>query len=375
MKIPKKIWIPVTILLVSTAIVVPILVTQLKEKPVEPILITNNEEFLRYDFDGSGTVDDPFLIENLQISKGEFENQAGIQISFTTYYFIIRNCEIDGFYHGIYIDRVGSGTALIVNNTLKGTSLYGNGVHTHQTSSNVIQQNTIHEFFSGVSVYQSTHTIISDNTCFHNQDGIYLTGTQYVTIKNNNCSFNMWGYAEYLTSHSYVYNNWFEGWYFSQEPEFGSNGVAAQHVSCENITFTNNTCTAFPDGGIEVLSTHNSNFSYNTIYENQGMVEGLGSYFYNSDYNVFTYNLVTLSIEEGIIFQNSNNNTIHHNAFIDNGEGVEDHALEITSEYNVWYDTVLLAGNFWGGWDYNNPYPITGSSSTDLYPLSYNPLI
>jgi len=56
----------------------------------DPIEITSDEDFLA--FPGSGTYEDPYLIENYNITSS---TSFGIHITSTTKHFLIRNCYID----------------------------------------------------------------------------------------------------------------------------------------------------------------------------------------------------------------------------------------------------------------------------------------
>jgi hypothetical protein len=54
----------------------------------EPIVIHNNSDFSDQGWPGSGTFDDPYVIEGFNIT----DNATGISIRNTTVYFEIRNC-------------------------------------------------------------------------------------------------------------------------------------------------------------------------------------------------------------------------------------------------------------------------------------------
>ncbi|MHA2297124.1 MAG: hypothetical protein ACXADA_13940 [Candidatus Hodarchaeales archaeon] len=89
--------------------------------PHQPINIESNGDFVTLGVDGSGTSDDPYIIENLSIETSEGH---GIYITRTTVHFIIRNCWIvasvgDFDQTGIYIDDIRDNTATIYNNTCR----------------------------------------------------------------------------------------------------------------------------------------------------------------------------------------------------------------------------------------------------------------
>ena len=68
---------------------------------------------------------------------------------------------------------------------------------------------------------------------------------------------------------------------------------------------------------------------------------------------------------------------IHHNALIDNyldGTSQARDSSELDDIENIWYDEILLEGNYWSDW-VSGVYYIDGSAgSVDPYPLSSNPL-
>jgi len=85
--------------------------------PHKPIEIIGNEGFTRENgvVAGSGTPDDPYIIEGWEIDASG--NRYGIVIVNTTAYFIIRNCEIHGaILAGILLVNVTNGK--IIGNTL-----------------------------------------------------------------------------------------------------------------------------------------------------------------------------------------------------------------------------------------------------------------
>ncbi len=58
----------------------------------KPITILKDEDFEKYNFLGNGTESNPYIIENYNITT---EEDIAIYISFTTKYFIIRNCYLN----------------------------------------------------------------------------------------------------------------------------------------------------------------------------------------------------------------------------------------------------------------------------------------
>ena len=215
--------------------------------------------------------------------------------------------------------------------------------------------------------------LIEENNCIQNRAGIALLHTQSVIIQRNNCSFNSWGLFDEYSSKTFVSDNIFVGPGMEGVSD-SYNGKGSFLALCENVTFVNNLITDFEGYGIEVKNSRYCNFTFNNIYQNSVKTNVFSIYIYETTSTTFSYNLVSQNDYIGLGIVNSFNNTIHHNAFIENGDGVEDHAEEISSNYNVWYDTTLSEGNFWDGWDFMIPYSIPGGNSTDPYPLEQNPL-
>ncbi len=129
-----------------------------------PIEITSDSDFEV--FLGTGTEEDPYLIEGYNITTTD---DSGIYISGTTKYFIVCSCYIDAEDRGIYIDNVADGTANVINNTCN-----NNGW--------------------GILLWYSGSSTVTNNTCNNNWDGIVISSSGNLTVANNTCSNNNnWG--------------------------------------------------------------------------------------------------------------------------------------------------------------------------------------
>jgi len=73
-------------------------------------------------FPGSGTPEDPYVIEGYNITT---TSSCSIYISGTTKYFAIRNCYLRAENNGIGIANVAADTAKIINNICESNSLHG----------------------------------------------------------------------------------------------------------------------------------------------------------------------------------------------------------------------------------------------------------
>ncbi len=134
------------------------------------IHIDNDTELAMFSSSGSGTENDPYIIENLRMNPSSYIHyyvKGGIIIRHTTKHFIVRNCEIEGqlTYGGIRIDEVADNTAQVYNNIV--TNCY-----------------------SGITMYNCSYNTVIENNVFNCEYGISLVFAEYITITQNNCSFN-----------------------------------------------------------------------------------------------------------------------------------------------------------------------------------------
>ncbi|MCE7747968.1 MAG: hypothetical protein GPJ51_06200 [Candidatus Heimdallarchaeota archaeon] len=358
---------------VLSAILVPVLVITLRTD--DPIYIASDEDFLNYDFPGSGTAVDPFIIEDLFIKEKPDALGFAIEIKYTTSHFIIQNCEFIGYYWGsIVLNQVAKGTAKILNNNLHDFGLYC--IACFGSDEIIIANNTLSNGYYGIFLEECHNSLVEDNTCHSTVNGIRVTYSDSVMIQNNILSLNDYGIYNLASSNIIIQNNEVLGRYSSESAGTGSDmlGPAIWIVSGNRTLITNNTCSFHPSAGIKLRHSHFCNVSFNILRDNRGTEEGMGIFLWKSNYSTIFYNLISSNDAGGTLLMYSYNNTFHHNGFVDNGDGVIYHAMEYYSEFNIWYDTLLLEGNFWSSWDYLIPYPIEGSISTDPYPLSSNPL-
>jgi parallel beta-helix repeat protein len=225
-----------------------------------PIYINGNAAFTKpnpVNGGGSGTENDPYIIENWSISA---EDANGIKISNTTAYFIVRNCLIEnGYnedphfrYYGIYLDNVVNGKIdnCACNNNYSGINFLG-------SSNNSVTGNTCSSNNDvGINLWEaSNNNTIDNNTCFNNQnDGIHLDSNHNNTIDNNTCFNNQNdGINVWVSSNNSLTGNTCDN----------NNYGIALHSSSNNNTIDNNTCSNNQNEGIYL-----SQSSGNLIYQN-----------------------------------------------------------------------------------------------------------
>ncbi|MFW9917670.1 MAG: nitrous oxide reductase family maturation protein NosD [Candidatus Thorarchaeota archaeon] len=179
--------------------------------PHAPINIVNDSELAAVATSGSGSENNPFILENWDILARDIH---GISIANTTAFFIIQNCWIvaNGVpgVHGIFLENVADGSAVIFNNICQNTDF-------------------------GIFLINSTGSRILSNLCKASNEGIYLDHSGNSTVANNDCQRST------------------------------MNGIAIMHSA--NSTVTDNLCRQSDSAGILFRNSSNSIVSDNFLYE------------------------------------------------------------------------------------------------------------
>ncbi|MFW9833576.1 MAG: NosD domain-containing protein [Candidatus Thorarchaeota archaeon] len=154
----------------------------------DPIYIDNNADFRALGFQGEGTDEEPYIIENLVI---ETSITNLIHIQDTTAYFEIHDCDLNGVtkgHYGIYLLNVINAKVIdnVIQNCLTGIFLdYSDDNH---LETNLCDWNG----YSGIYLRTSSGNILVQNTCSHNAiEGISITEeSNYNTLEMNSVSDN-----------------------------------------------------------------------------------------------------------------------------------------------------------------------------------------
>ncbi len=294
--------------------------------PHDPIVITSDIDFEV--FPGSGTAEDPYLIEGYNITTS---SNYGIYVFETTKHFIVRNCYVDAIEVGIVLFYVTDGTATIENNTCNNN---GNmGIYLDHSGNSTISDNICYDNAEwGIRLWHSGSSTVSHNTCFGSKEfGIFLSYSGNSTVSHNTCN-NDYGIGLIDSGNSTV-----------------------SHNNCNNNFI-----------GIRLDYSDFSAVSNNELFENQHF----GLSLENSSSCVLSYNNLQRNEEYGIgLYSSSSSNIIHHNNFVDNNYGGTPQGHDDGTN-NTWYDTVALEGNYWSDWSGTGSYSIDGfAGAIDLYPL------
>jgi parallel beta-helix repeat protein len=247
-----------------------------------PIMITDDDDFVSYGFSGNGTGGDPYIIENLYIFTSA---EIGINIEFTSKYFVIRNCYIDAEYRAINIEEVNVGTAKIINNTC------------------------IDNSFLGIRLYLCPGALIVNNTCINSRDGIHVHSSPMVKITNNTCIENYYQgiKIEYSTGVKLTNNT------------CNQNNVRGIHIwESSLVELVNNTCNYNDDSGILVYQSSSAILLNNTLNHNE--IHG-----------------IYLSVSSGTILRN--------NILQNNGLEIKDYGVSSYLSYTIennWVNKKIL---------------------------------
>ncbi|UCG04368.1 MAG: right-handed parallel beta-helix repeat-containing protein [Candidatus Heimdallarchaeota archaeon] len=294
----------------------------------DPINITNDKKLAAVANNGTGTVDNPYIIAGWNISDSPTH---GISITGTTKYLRIENCWIERSNdYGICLDSVAPGTSTVANNTC-----------THNAK-------------DGISLWYSHSTTVANNTCTNNgRSGIFVRNSESSTIAHNTCNDNWWDGTTFLFSFSSTITN--------NTCTNNGNGINLRHLYTSTVT--NNICVNNGEG--ITLGYSDSSTVVNNICNSN---ENNGIYFSISDNNSVAWNSLIGNGNYGIeLADNSDNNSIHHNNFLTNGQN-ESQAYDDGTN-NQWFNQKVLEGNYWSDYNGTGSYPIAGAAEAkDPYP-------
>ncbi len=274
---------------------------------------------------GSGTFEDPYLIENVTIDGGNLGNC--ITINNSDKYFRIENCTVynsgSGSYDaGIRLDHAGNGTLTNNNCSLNnnaGIILY------HSCFNNTISGNIANNNIIGIYII-SDNNIVSGNTANNNIIGIYIISDNNTVSGNIAKNNNNYGIILYYSDNTTVSGNTANNNHHNGISLYGS----------YNTTVSGNTANNNKHNGIYLYDSNSTTVSGNTA-NNNGRY---GIYSYRSNSTTVSGNVVDNNWIYGIYILESDYNLIYNNYFINNGI----HALD-EGNFNNWNSSII--GNYW----------------------------
>ncbi len=307
---------------------------------------------------GDGSPENPFIIDGLNIDSGGAIGH-GISIINTRVNFIIRNCNLTGFWSthghtmclnaaGIYMENVTNGE--LVNNTCNGNSY---GIDLWDSYSNTLVNNTCNNSKTGISLEWSNSNTLVNNICSNNTDiGIYFYESCSNSLVNNICSNNTWNgivLSDITFNNTVVNNNCNNNrigiiFYESKANTVADNTCNSNakyglffYESHQN-TVDSNTCTSNGKDGIRL-----SDSDHNTVADNTCSRNNISISLEDSDSNTVANNTCN-SNNLGIWLFNSHQNTVVNNTCLNNTE----HDILVESETEEFDPTVLLLIGFVG---------------------------
>lgn len=285
-------------------------------------------------FEGSGTYEDPYLIEGFNISTSD---SYGIHVTNITKHLLIRNCFIDASFNSIFVENVFGGEIRIENN---------------------ICSNSEKENGKGIIVFTTYSIAIQNNLCHDNEAfGIVVTFCHNVLIRQNHCFRNgATGISVALVTNLGIYDN-----------ECYENSKTGLYVGgTDSAVLFNNTCSRNGEEGVIIEEGEGTILLNNTISENGNR----GVFLFNSDYCFFKYNLFENNNYYGLTLdENSDSNQIYNNYFVGN-YNPEKAQAEDNGVGNSWSNDYEEIGNFWDNLNGDIVYKIGGEAeSVDLFPL------
>ncbi|MFX1387705.1 MAG: nitrous oxide reductase family maturation protein NosD [Promethearchaeota archaeon] len=184
-----------------------------------------------YDWcNGKGTIDDPYVIENVTIYGGR--PPGCILIENCSDYFLIRNC------------------------TLKQAYIYNNpGIHLNNSINGIITNNTIDTSTFGIYLYNSSSTQIFDNRIYSNKYGVYLNNSN-----NNNITQNYIGHNNNTAiTLAYSFNNTIH------KNKLNDNPTTIRLFYSNKTTISENVIFNYRKYGISLEFSNNNSISKNYI--------------------------------------------------------------------------------------------------------------
>ncbi len=288
-----------------------------------PLRINGDEDFQGHGFPGSGTTNDPYMIQGYEIDGGGYG--YGIFIGNATVHFTLRNCVVFNATGRLW-DHHYLDTGIYIYNSRNGT-----------LENNEVRDNGD----TGIRIYSSSNNLVNHNTLIGNRLGMVLSGSGDNTIDHNTIS----------------------------NEDIGLRLMNSFHNEVENNTVTGN-----DDTGVELFMSNGNYFYKNIVSNNRD-----GFYLEFSNNNTMNRNTVTEN-SYGINILDSQNNRIFHNNLMDNEiQGWDDGD-------NNWHNGFHSGGNYWSDHHGDDFYhgsdqnisgsdgiidiPYYGHGLTDLYPLT-----
>ena len=338
----KKLLIGVSIsILVSITIFIPVYFTIIKDirNGSGSIIIWGDADLEAYGFPGEGLMDDPYLIQGLEIDTTQ---SRGISLYDITVHVKIVDCVISAEETGIYAQNIGNGRLEVVNNVCNNMQI-------------------------GIYLKNVDYVYFIDNTCNNNsENGAVIENSVQPFIRNNEFNWNKENGLKIINS------NYAD--IFANNLEENKNAGLFVYTS-RNLEISNNTLN-LNKYGIYSQGMEMSDIWHNQILQNQenGILFDFETFPIRNRDNFVHNNLFANNTKHAIKILTGGGHTLHHNSFVDNNVDGSSQAADSSVYASIWYEIVSSEGNFWSDWSGAGNYAIDGSAGAeDPYPLLINP--
>ncbi len=394
----------------------PIYIIQDDFPRIAPIWINENSDLPYFADKGSGTQNDPYILDGFDFSC---DTSDIVHIENTNAFFILRNSQLNGSPYVVGIRLVNTTNAVLANNSItycdfgifqsdsvnntiignviEGCNSYGICISTGENNSLISNRVTFNRY-SGFKIQYSSNNLLESNDAEDNREGFYFSqcenqtliwnkayrnnvtgfyfsGTTNCTLINNTASQNTYGFYLYLNSKSNLLLN----------NEADRNEYCGFQISyyCDNNTLINNTATENQNLGFRVYQSNNNTFTdniaqwntqwgylvfhsdFNILTTNKASDNGhVGFELMSSDHNYLEGNIARNSKEDGFALSSSRFNNLTENIAIDNiGVGID----LLYSYNNMIFSNIFLRNNETPqGYDlleYNNIWSFNGQGN------------
>ena len=368
-----KLVVSFSVLLVGiiTAIAITIPLLHQEDERLEFMHIASDEDFMKYDLLGSGTADDPYIIEsfNFGFHKEIIKDYSPLLLlKNITKHVIIRNNIFNGSHIGIQIDDVNQSSVLVENNYFISQDQCVNGI-------------CINSFY-GIKISDSNYISIVNNE-FQESDydgfiyGIFFERSTNLEILDNIISsfYGIYGFESFYFTIERNYYHESVDIYFEQCSYFDVKDNIHNHLLRFTIRYS-----SFMNFKNNIIYGHNISFGLilefsvamdirnNTFIQNKVSIILVDSHQISIIDNCFISG-VSYAIE---LIGSSSGNLIYLNSFIENNLNATAQVQAFDDGfYNSWNNDMTQKGNFWSDLGTNLVYEIDGEAEAkDIFPLN-----
>ena len=311
-------------------IVVPFLHPEVNSPHLQ-IFITEDADFDKYYFPGSGTPTDPFLIENFTYQEhGLFE----IYIFGVSKHFVIRNNIIISHRsdEGIRIGDAPNNVS-IINNVVYGSAHmhdWNPGISIYNLDECNIINNTVISKEKGIRISSSSNCSVKNNKLIKNGRNIEIIDSSNILIENNSLVFDetQTGYATKDTIYvqnsdnvSIIYNHLNKSGIFFNDGSIKTAVIENNFIDGLKIGFFKNETNILINSTIEFGQILLADCKNCSLYNLTMSKSNVGIGIYNSNLINCSYCNLSSNLYAGLYIYESVNVTISESTFISNDVG------------------------------------------------------